>query len=266
MKKQWFGVIAFGVLGLAAPAMGQDLSAAVFSRLPGKVYIPRGFDSNDTNVQVVVSGLYPNTCFSRVQPEVTVDEANRRIEIRNRVRYQSGAMCLELLVPYTHTIPLTVDGKATLDAGEYGIFFEESNTRVDPELGQLGGSRWHQLGTLPVAEATVDTRDNALYAPVSDVSAWVDSEGMHVRLGVAFHKSCLSLDQDLISERGLLWESSDVFVVLPFVRVTGEMAECRDERRREEVEWVLPQPEVSDFLVHVRTMDEGGAINAVVQY
>lgn len=76
--------------------------------------IPGGFDSN-SDTFVVVSGVFPNGCYSWKRADVTAD--NFTHEVRNIANVSEG-MCLMVLVPFTKEVRL-----GRLAVGEHTIRF-----------------------------------------------------------------------------------------------------------------------------------------------
>ena len=78
-------------------------------------YVPGGF-SSETDAYVVVSGMFPNSCYTFKRAEV-----NQKGQMTHEVRSfatVSEQMCLMVLVPYQHEVRL---GK--LPVGEHTIRF-----------------------------------------------------------------------------------------------------------------------------------------------
>lgn len=82
------------------------------------LYVPTGFDSNDS-VEVVVTGNFPNTCYSRNKVEVKVRDAIIDIKVTSLAPEGSlitGRACPEMLVPFKEVV-----GVGNLQGGEYEI-------------------------------------------------------------------------------------------------------------------------------------------------
>lgn len=83
------------------------------------VYVPAGFDIN-SDVYVVTSGIFPNSCYRWNRAEVT-SKTNHEHEIQTMAMVQSG-MCLMFLMPFTKEVRL---GK--LQAGDHTLRFVSSD-------------------------------------------------------------------------------------------------------------------------------------------
>ena len=79
----------------------------VVNLIPDEIFIPPGFDNND-HAQVVVSGVFMNSCYKVAPPKSRVDFSRNKIIIENQVYYYPGGWCLQVLVPYSQTIELGV--------------------------------------------------------------------------------------------------------------------------------------------------------------
>lgn len=93
-----------------------------------EAYVPGGF-SSQTDAYVVVSGMFPNSCYRFNHAQVS-DKSSQIHEVRSYATV-SEAMCLMVLVPYQHEVRL-----GRLPAGEHtlrfingdGTYFEKSLT------------------------------------------------------------------------------------------------------------------------------------------
>ena len=102
-------------------------SAKSFSATPGtdpdrevnigvaSVFVPSGFDSR-SDVNVVASGLFPNTCYRWSRAEVTAKDQGI-IEVYTKAKVHEG-VCLMMLVPFTNEVAL-----GHLGAGEHTVRF-----------------------------------------------------------------------------------------------------------------------------------------------
>ncbi|MCB0406968.1 MAG: hypothetical protein KDD34_02125 [Bdellovibrionales bacterium] len=73
------------------------------------VYVPGGFDS-ESDVFVVVSGVFPNSCYSWKEANVSKDKDNAEITNVQTMASVSQGMCLMVLVPYQKEVQLGVLG------------------------------------------------------------------------------------------------------------------------------------------------------------
>src|SRR5690606_17044612 len=99
------------VLALAA-ALASPAAAAGDAPQPALVpapveafFVPLGYDDND-NVEVVVHGRFPNTCYKVGPANATVDVAARTVEVEATAFHYQAAGCALVLVPFTQTVAL----------------------------------------------------------------------------------------------------------------------------------------------------------------
>src|SRR4051812_28210755 len=95
---------------LTSAAMAQTVARAPVKHL----YIPDGFDSNDS-VELVVTGTFASPCFARNTVSVKVIEDKIKIEI-TAIRRNTKAMCPEMLVPYKEVVSV-----GNLQGGAYEV-------------------------------------------------------------------------------------------------------------------------------------------------
>ena len=110
------------------------LSAANAENLPLKevavsvndAYIPNSFDSK-SEAYVVVSGLFPNTCYSMSEPKIDHKSATEH-EIQTMAKVKPG-ICIRVFVPFNKEIKLgfLVSGTHTVRfLADDGTYFEKS--------------------------------------------------------------------------------------------------------------------------------------------
>lgn len=97
----------------AKPAT-KEVSLAV-----SEVYVPGGFSST-TDAYVIVSGMFPNSCYSWARADVT-NVSPLFHEVR-AVANVSQQMCLMVLVPYTQEVKL-----GRLQSGDHTLRFVNSD-------------------------------------------------------------------------------------------------------------------------------------------
>jgi len=114
MNKAWMAMVAVvfsvsAILNPGAIAAEREVDLSV-----SEAFIPSGFDS-DSDVHVVVSGMYPNTCYRWSRAEVA--RKTGVVEVRSKAIVKSG-LCLMMLVPFSSEVSLGV-----LGAGEHTVRF-----------------------------------------------------------------------------------------------------------------------------------------------
>ena len=113
--KAVFLSIALAFVGFSAGAAQVPAEKEVLVGI-SEAYIPGGFDA-DSDVYVVVSGMFPNSCYRWQDAKVAHDKALNIHEVRSTAGVSQG-MCLMVLVPFQKEVQL---GK--LGSGEHKIRF-----------------------------------------------------------------------------------------------------------------------------------------------
>ena len=166
-----FAILAFLVCSsLFAQSQPEIILAPV-----DHLYIPSGFDSNDST-EIVVTGIFPNACFSRNDIEVKIK--NEFIDIKITAispdtKKLAGRGCPAMLVPFKEVITL-----GNLQGGEYQVRVNSLGT------GSLKDK-------LMISEASSSAIDDHIYAAVE----WVEkvNETNYVLHGWRY-SNCVDLD------------------------------------------------------------------------
>jgi hypothetical protein len=81
------------------------------------VYIPSGFDSNDS-AEAVVTGFLPNLCYKAPKSTVSIKDGKIAVSVKATKNIAGGRMayCANVIVPYTESISIGV-----LDKGKYKV-------------------------------------------------------------------------------------------------------------------------------------------------
>lgn len=202
-----------------------------------KAFVPSGYD-NDDSVQIVVSGVFPDSChkLGRFASDVSTDTMEIRLDLSANA--YEGPKCLKMPVPFFQTIFL---GRLRT-TGTYTIVDRVSRNpigKIKIDAAQGGGA-----GT-----------DEETYAPLFD--ATLDREAKTVRLEGILPASCLELDTVEAENQ------TDVVVILPTIRkkegvkcVSGEFPFSE----KKDLKIDLPK---ETFLLHVRALG-GQAIHKMV--
>ncbi len=208
--------------------------------LPGKVYVPLGFDSNDS-AEIVIEGAYSNTCYRSGMATFNVDEERKKITIYNKTYFHSNSMCLMVIVPYSKVINFGV-----LKEGNYSLNF-------------VGDGENISMGKLPVAKSSSTVQDDHLYAPIERTTFIEAKNGKPAELilhGV-FANSCMSLKEVELRRA----PGSDTIAVLPKSEMSGSSCENTSVKFDERVS--LEGYGSGRVLLHVRSLN-GQSLNTIV--
>ncbi len=233
-----------------ASAMARDLAS---DTVPTKVavdlgtaYIPQGFDSND-NVQLVVEGIFENTCFRQAPTRAVVDPVTRELKLYPQAYYYDG-FCLQMVVPYNQTLDIGL-----VPAGQYQVM---DMTGGSPRFASGPSTRGRSLGMMTVDQATRAEADDYLYAPVDQ--AFVDTQGTDgkqvLHLTGNFTLSCAGIKEVKVSMQ------DKVMVVLPITEIRQGQCQSGSYPFHQTLE--LPAGVKSRTLIHVRSLN-GKALNVL---
>jgi hypothetical protein len=206
------------------------------------LFVPKGFDNND-NVEVVVTGKFPNPCFIRNKIDVAVKEEKISITVTALKRADNNSeLCEPMTVPFTEEILI-----GNLQGGDYEIVVNE-------------GSRYVQKDQLNVAVSRSESVDDYLYPIVEYVElGFTGGLSGDAVLYAKTPSDCVVFDHvEYISN------NKDTIAILPVMKKTGPV--CNERRTRIEIPIrfnarSLPH---SDVLLYVRSI-EGKSVNAIIQ-
>lgn len=204
------------------------------------LYIPEGFDSNDS-VELVIAGSFANACYSRNQVEVTVAQDVIDITVTAIAPDKSLALlskkCVDMIVPFKEVVTV-----GNLQGGDYVV-------RVNHK------SAFELTDTLKITEASSNAIDNHIYAAID----WVEqkSKDEFVLHGWRY-SNCVDLKKvEVISN------NKDTFSILPVMKQTADVCPMKGMPIAYPVKVNLSSVKMTKPLLHVRTMD-GKSVNAFV--
>lgn len=200
------------------------------------LFVPKGFDNND-NVEVVVTGTFPNTCYSRNKVEVAVKEDIINVTVTSLNSTDDKGNCDQIKIPFMENVTI-----GNLQAGDYKIIVNKKLTeKLDVEI------------------ASSRSVDDHLYAMIQYIdlgfTGGLSGDAMLVGRNP---EDCLSLD-----EVKYVSNDKDVLSVLPIMKKVSES--CTGERNYLEVP-IKFQPrsfKSSKILLFVRTMD-GKSVSTLI--
>ena len=209
---------------------------------PERVYSPPGFDSND-NVQLVITGHLPSTCFRMGATTAEVDHSTKTITIHNQAYYYAHSWCATVLVPFIKTIEVGI-----LEAGEYKVQAEN----------------WHGSfitgENLPIQISKNSGPDDFLYAIIDDVRFKKDDvDGSSITVSGSLAGRCMELDRI-----DVLYRAKNIIEVLPIAKIKGQDQKgCEHEHVAFERKVSIQSPWKGKVLIHVRSLN-GQSINKEV--
>lgn len=210
-----------------------------------KVFVPQGFDDND-NVEVVVHGHFPSTCYKTGPASASLDEATGVITLDVKAYQYRGAMCAQVLVPFTQSIKV-----GTLASGTYRVEVLDRPTATIPAL--------------VVGQATTSGADDHFYAPVAQVSLEADASGQYVLNAEGeypfFFVGCM-----VIRELRTYLSPGNTLVVLPISELV-DGPECAPQAMSKKFSVSTPVGALAadEYLIHVRVLN-GESVNRFVDF
>lgn len=199
------------------------------------LYIPEGFDSNDS-VEVVVTGEFPNSCYSRNEVKVAVKDDVVDISINAIANEKSfpAIRCTDMVVPYKEVVNV-----GNLQGGDYKV-------RVNKILEDK----------MVITEASSSSVDDAIYAAIE----WVESKGNNdfVLHGWRY-SNCLEL-----KEIKVISNNKDTLSILPVMKQVSDFCPMKGMPVRYPVKLDFSSLKMNRPLLHVRTLD-GKSVNTVIK-
>ena len=199
------------------------------------VYIPYGFDSNDTST-LLLEGTFPNLCYQNPEAKVTYEGNKINIEMTATYRKPGNAQCAQLVLPFVQQVSLGI-----LDRGNYEIVVNE-------------GSMEEKREDLYIEEAASHAVDSYVYANVEYIEKKEDSRTVTL---VGYNPSdCFQL-----KEVGVFNNDKDTYSITPIMEQVRAHCPMKMTPFRYEVE--IPKSlKVRQALLHVRSMN-GKSVNTL---
>ncbi|MFZ9595139.1 MAG: hypothetical protein ACO3A2_03585 [Bdellovibrionia bacterium] len=211
----------------------------------------QGYEEKN-NIQAVLYGVLPNSCYSLGRAHVEQNDSNPTLIIRQYAIKQTTGMCADeaqlsghfrLSVPFTNEVFI-----GNLPAGDYQLVYNPGQVAEGARL-------------LNVATNQVPLGDTLPYALVSQISAPDILNGkdeLEVTLSGILNSSCTRLDPEV-----KILNQGDVLVLMPTISVVPGVM-CIQVLKPFEKTIQLGKLKSGIHLIHTRSMN-GKAINKVVQ-
>lgn len=252
IKQLLMATLAFTVTGLSARTVqANEVGTQTRVEIPVEALLTpaTGFEEKN-NIQVVLYGVLPNTCYTL--DDATVERlANRTFHVRQFALHETSGMCadedsmpahMRMMVPFTQEVSI-----GRLFAGDYRFESTESN----------GGEAFRVITVSKNITPTVDTLP---YAAVSEVQAPdVISSLQHVvvTLSGVLNSTCTTLDKDV-----RIMRENDVIVLLQTVDVQhGALCAQIMIPFQKQIDLGAFPPGI--HLIHTRSMN-GKSVNKVI--
>ncbi|MBC7661189.1 MAG: hypothetical protein H7249_15940 [Chitinophagaceae bacterium] len=233
MKTLFLTLSLTAIAGLSAKAQAAgplEITAPVDS-----IFIPNGFDDND-NVEIVVKGNFPDTCYQVGKISAAIDAKTRIVTVSASSLRYPGVLCIKTITPFIQSVKL-----GALATGDYQAVYAD-NKNVS--------------SSFKVESRKTESADDYLYATVENASIDVNTENGKQSLRLQGHFPYFFVGCMAIKEVRITRSPSDVLVVLPIAEIVNtEICEKQPADHSFEYTSELPESFVGEGLLHVRTLD-----------
>lgn len=216
--------------------------------------VPVGYDSND-NIEIVIDGKLPNTCYELFQTKVIASK--KTFKIKQLMRRKNLTECLPLLSDHQqpdhqqHDLPVqfsTIISLGELSPGKYRIEYATSHSLASQEAYK----------DFLVSQSSTERIDDHIYAPVSSAFIpeliYTTSDAQVILTGI-LASSCMVVNSDAISVERF----ENIFVIVPKLKIINEQP-CNNFPRPLEQFVSLGAVKPGRYLIHVRSMT-GRSVN-----
>jgi hypothetical protein len=209
-----------------------------------KIFIPQGFDDND-NVEVVVHGNFPNTCYQVGNVEAKVDAQARTVTVSATSFKYPGKFCIQSITPFIQTVKLGL-----IPEGNYQVIYSKDE--------QVRNS-------LDVTRRKTESPDDYLYATVENAYIDVNFETGKQALKMQGHFPFFFIGCMVLKDVRVLKSSGDVLVVQPIAEIVTDEAVCDTQTADRSFDYTsgLTEPFQGEGLLHVRTLN-GTSLNRFI--
>lgn len=204
------------------------------------VFVPAGFDNND-NVEVVVTGYFPNPCYNRNDVTVKVVDDLIKISVTASVKEDKGSLCAAMIVPFKEDISV-----GNLQGGDYKIVVNE-------------GTPFELKDSIKIVEAASQNQDDHIYAMVDYVDLGFTGGSLGDTRLIGWKPSdCLELDRVEYRSNG-----KDTVIVMPIMKKVRDFCPMKLTPLEVPVRFNPSEYSHSKVLLMSRTID-GRSVNALV--
>lgn len=204
------------------------------------LFVPAGFDNND-NVELVVTGRFPSTCYSRNKVEVKVHNDLIDVKVTSFTRRDSRVNCLAMTVPFTEVVTV-----GNLQAGTYRVAVN-SQTRA--------GLR----DRLTVSESRSNSMDDFIYASVDYIElGFTGGQTGSAWLRAQLPSPCIAFDRVEYLSNG-----KDVVSIMPIMKRLSDFCPMKMVPYEIPITFDLERLSSKKVLLFSRSID-GKSVSTVV--
>lgn len=212
------------------------------------VFAPKfGFDDND-DVQVVIDGYLPNSCYQKGKTKVLVNPTTKTIVITQYAKLEESDLCNDQEnLPPEMKVPLKFMSEADIGELTLGDYRIQYNSLEGPKERSLNIEAAQNRNNI----------DNVFYAITSNayVKEVVDASQPHFSVSLTgyLNSPCVSLSNKM---KGVL--VNDVIILLPEIVKNGGV--CPPVTQDFSLDLSLKTPPPGRYLLHIRSLN-GTAVN-----
>lgn len=205
------------------------------------VFVPNGFDNND-HVELIVTGKFPNPCYTRNRYDLKVKDNIINIDITSlSMDDPAYTKCEPLKIPFTEVVNV-----GNLQGGEYKVIVN-------------AGGKYEQTDTINIGTASSDSVDDNIYAKVDYIETGFTGGSFGDALLIAQSPSpCLVFDRVEYLTNG-----KDSLSVLPIMKKISSNCPEKAERLEIPIKFDPSKFNYKQILLFVRTI-EGRSVNTFV--
>ncbi len=217
------------------------LAAEVVEAPVDHIFIPNGFDNND-HVEVIVTGKFPNPCFTRNSYDVKVKGDVININVTSlSMDNPYYTKCEPLRIPFSESVSI-----GSLQGGPYKVIVNE-------------GGKYEQKESLNITIANSQSIDDNIYAKVDYVETGFTGGASGDAILVAQSPSpCLVIDKVTY-----LSNDKDTLSILPIMKKISSDCPEKAERIEIPIKFETSKFKFNQILLFVRTL-EGRSINSII--
>jgi len=205
------------------------------------IFVPNGFDNND-HVEVIVTGKFPNPCYTRNKYDVKIKNDVINIDVTSLSMDDPAYTKFEpLKIPFTEVVNV-----GNLQGGDYKIIVNK-------------GGEYEKEDSISIATTSSTSIDDNIYAMVDYVETGFTGGASGDAMLVAQSPSpCLVLDRV-----DYLTNNKDTLSVLPIMKKIS--SNCPEKRERLEIpiKFDPAKFKYAQILLFVRTI-EGRSVNTII--
>lgn len=205
------------------------------------LFVPNGFDNND-NVEVVVTGKFPNPCYVRNSYKVKIQEDQIKIDVTSlSMDDPAYTKCEPLKIPFSEVINI-----GSIQGGIYQVIVNE-------------GGKYEKRETISVGTSQSESVDENIYAMVDFVETGFTGGASGDAILIAQSPSpCLVFDRV-----EYLSNTKDALSILPIMKKVSSNCPEKNERLEIPVKFDPAKFNSDQVLLFVRTI-QGRSVHTII--